>query len=110
MGYGRKVPKVFSGEQLHCLYSIHNNSLSHLSSVKLGATEQWWAAQLVAFDFELKYLLGQNNRNADSLSQQHLMETEGALACAGTALPDSLQAVILRKLDYAGHGYSTVWL
>lgn len=37
-----------------CVVFTDNNPLSHLSSAKLGATEQRWAAQLAAFDFEIK--------------------------------------------------------
>lgn len=38
-----------------CIVYTDNNPLSHLSSAKLAATEQRWAAQLASFDFEIKY-------------------------------------------------------
>lgn len=53
-----------------CVVFTDNNPLSHLSSAKLGATEQRWAAQLAAFDFEIKYRSGRSNKNADALSRQ----------------------------------------
>ncbi|KAK3524702.1 hypothetical protein QTP86_000982 [Hemibagrus guttatus] len=53
-----------------CVVFTDNNPLSHLNTAKLGATEQRWAAQLAAFDFELRYCSGRSNRNADALSQQ----------------------------------------
>lgn len=43
-----------------------NNPLSHLTSAKLGATEQRWASHLVAFDFDIKYRSGKSNKNADA--------------------------------------------
>lgn len=45
---------------------------------KLGATEQMWASQLAAFDFEIKYQSSHSNRNADALSRQY--ETSSSLA------------------------------
>lgn len=41
-----------------CIVYTDNNLLSYLSSAKLGATEQRWAAQLAVFDFEIKYRSG----------------------------------------------------
>lgn len=54
-----------------CIVYTGNNPLSHLTSAKLGATEQRWAAQLAAFDFEVRYRSGRCNRNADALSRQN---------------------------------------
>lgn len=54
-----------------CIVYTDNNPLSHLTSAKLGATEQRWAAQLASFDFEVWYRSGRGNRNADALSRQH---------------------------------------
>lgn len=54
-----------------CVVYTDNNPLSHLSSAKLGATEQRWAAQLASFDFEIKYRSGRSNKNADTLSRQY---------------------------------------
>ena len=47
-----------------CVVYSNNNPLSHLSSAKLAATEQRWAAQLASFDFEIKYRSGRSNQNA----------------------------------------------
>lgn len=46
-----------------------NNPLVHLSTAKLGAIEQRWAAQLANYNFELKYRPGKDNVNADVLSR-----------------------------------------
>ena len=46
-----------------------NNPLVHLSTAKLGAVEQRWAAQLANYHFELKYKPGKDNVNADVLSR-----------------------------------------
>lgn len=69
-----------------------NNPLSHLTSAKLGATEQRWAAQLSAFDYTLKYRSGKSNKNADALSRQYLPSHSvvGNLS-PGTLVPESLQ-------------------
>ncbi len=47
-----------------------NNPLSHFQSIKLGATEQRWVAQLAEFDFTVQYRPGHNG-NADSPSRQY---------------------------------------
>lgn len=52
-----------------CIVRTDNNPLSHLATAKLGATEQRWAAELAAFDFEVQYRSGRSNQNADSLSR-----------------------------------------
>lgn len=44
-----------------CVFT-DNNSLSFLSSAKLGATEQRWASQLVAFIFEMRYQSCRSNQ------------------------------------------------
>lgn len=49
-----------------CIVHTDNNPLSHLSSAKLGATEQ-----LASFDFEVKYRSGRSNKNADALSRRY---------------------------------------
>ena len=54
-----------------CVVHTDNNTLSHLSSAKLGATEQCWAAQLASFGFKIKYRSGKKNKNADALSRLH---------------------------------------
>lgn len=53
-----------------CVVFTDNSPLSHLTTAKLGATEQRWAAQLAVFDFEIRYRSGWSNKNADALSRQ----------------------------------------
>ncbi|CAI5643241.1 unnamed protein product [Oreochromis niloticus] len=79
-----------------CTVYTDNNPLSHLSTAKLGATEQRWAAQLAAFDFTIKYRPGRSNKNADALSRQHPAEVTSVNELgivSGTALPAPLQQV-----------------
>lgn len=75
-----------------CIVYTDNNPLSHLATAKLGAVEHRWAAQLAAFDFELKYRAGRLNGNADGLSRREQAEAGeiGELA-PGTAVPLLLQ-------------------
>ncbi len=75
-----------------CVVFTDNNPLSHLSTAKLGATEQRWAAQLAAFNFQIRYRSGKSNRNTDALSRQNFPE-EGPLGglALGTAVPALLQ-------------------
>uniref|UniRef100_A0A667ZAE4 Gypsy retrotransposon integrase-like protein 1 n=1 Tax=Myripristis murdjan TaxID=586833 RepID=A0A667ZAE4_9TELE len=84
-----------------CVVYTDNNPLSHLSSAKLAATEQRWAAQLASFDFELKYRSGRSNKNADALSRQHPPGPQDMEAMLpGTAMPKPLQqALRLRKVE-----------
>lgn len=78
-----------------CMVFTDNNPLSHLSTAKLGATEQRWAAQLAAFDFTIKYRPGRNNRNADSLSRQHSTCVNATdTMTTGIPLPGPLQQAI----------------
>ena len=74
-----------------CIVFTDNNPLSYLSTAKLGATEQRWAAQLAIFDYELKYRSGKSNGNADALSRQYVARSPPALASNGTPVPVSLQ-------------------
>ncbi len=78
-----------------CVVFTDNNPLSHLSTAKLGATEQRWAAQLAAFNFEIRYRSGRCNRNADALSRQNPSESKvvGGLM-PGTLVPASLQQAL----------------
>lgn len=71
-----------------CVVFTDNNPLSHLNTAKLGATKQRWAAQLAAFDFELRYCSGRSNRNVNALSCQG-SSSQGELEqlLPGTALP-----------------------
>ncbi|KAK3526080.1 hypothetical protein QTP70_014642 [Hemibagrus guttatus] len=47
-----------------------NSPLCHLTTAKLGAIEQRWAAQLAVFDLEVKYRPGRCNTAADALSRR----------------------------------------
>ncbi|KAL1278989.1 hypothetical protein QQF64_025662 [Cirrhinus molitorella] len=47
-----------------------NNPLCHLQTIKLGAVEQRWVAQLSVFNFEVKYRPGKSNAKADALSRE----------------------------------------
>ncbi len=78
-----------------CVVFTDNNPLSHLSTAKLGAIEQRWAAQLAAFNFEIRYRSGRCNRNADALSRQNPSESKvvGGLM-PGTVVPASLQQAL----------------
>uniref|UniRef100_A0A3B3SEI7 Gypsy retrotransposon integrase-like protein 1 n=1 Tax=Paramormyrops kingsleyae TaxID=1676925 RepID=A0A3B3SEI7_9TELE len=84
-----------------CIVYTDNNPLSYLSTAKLGATEQRWAAQLAGFNFEIKYRSGKSNKNADALSRQHPLsasEMEGIVP--GTLLPGPLrQALQSRQVE-----------
>uniref|UniRef100_A0A665U756 Gypsy retrotransposon integrase-like protein 1 n=1 Tax=Echeneis naucrates TaxID=173247 RepID=A0A665U756_ECHNA len=78
-----------------CVVYTDNNPLSHLASAKLGATEQRWAAQLSAFDFDIKYRSGRSNQNADALSRQHPPGPQMLEAMLpGTAVPEPLQQAL----------------
>ncbi|XP_043999798.1 uncharacterized protein LOC122846747 [Gambusia affinis] len=78
-----------------CIVYTDNNPLRHLSSAKLGATEQRWAAQLASFDFDIKYRSGKSNKNADALSRLHspgVQDLEAMLP--STLLPKPLQQAL----------------
>lgn len=78
-----------------CVVFTDNNPLSRLTSAKLGATEQRWAAQLAFFDFEIKYRSGRSNRNADALSHQYPPGAPDMVAMVpGTSLPEPLQQAL----------------
>uniref|UniRef100_A0A3P8S9K2 Gypsy retrotransposon integrase-like protein 1 n=1 Tax=Amphiprion percula TaxID=161767 RepID=A0A3P8S9K2_AMPPE len=75
--------------------SPNNNPLSHLSSAKLGSTEQRWAAQLTAFEFDIKYCSRRSNKNADALSRQHQPGVQDLeVMLPGTSLPLPLQQAL----------------
>ena len=81
-----------------CIVYTDNNPLSHLSSAKLGATEQRWAAQLAAFDFEIKYRSGRSNKNADALSRKHPPGPKDLeVMIPGTSVPEPLRQVLQRE-------------
>lgn len=71
----------------------------HLSTAKLGAIEQHWAAQLVAFNYELMYQTGTSNRNADALSWQYAAPGFVAPAILGTPVPVLLQQPLMAEGD-----------
>lgn len=76
-----------------CTLFTDNNPLSYLQSAKLGAAEHRWAAQLAAFDFEIKYRSGHSSKNADALSRQPLSSVilaEQVLPC--TSVPVTIQS------------------
>ena len=50
-------------------YSQDINPLRHLHSAELGATEQRWVAELVAYNFSVKYRPAKEHKNADALSR-----------------------------------------
>uniref|UniRef100_A0A8C6UTV1 Gypsy retrotransposon integrase-like protein 1 n=1 Tax=Neogobius melanostomus TaxID=47308 RepID=A0A8C6UTV1_9GOBI len=79
-----------------CTVYTDNNPLSHLQTAKLGATEHRWAAQLAAFDFEIRYRSGRSNRNADALSRQYSGSEALAQYLPGTPAPIALQHGPLR--------------
>lgn len=69
-----------------CAVYTDNNPLSHLSSARLGATEQRLVSQLAAFGFEVKYHSGRSNKNA--LSRKHPFEPQNLEAMVpGSSLP-----------------------
>lgn len=77
-----------------CVVFTDNNPLSHLSTAKLGATEQRWAPQLSAFNLQIHYKSGKSNKNADALSRQN-PPGNGVLGglVLGTEVPAVLQQV-----------------
>lgn len=78
----------------HIVYT-DNNPLSHLSSAKLGATEQSWAAQLAPFDFDVKYRSGRSNKNADALLCQYSPGVQDLeVMIPGESLPRPLQQAL----------------
>lgn len=93
-----------------CTVYTDNNPLSHLSSAKLGATEQRWIAQLAAFDFEIKYRSGKSNANADALSRLHPTRAQdlGAML-PGTSLPEPLKQVLREQRSEATQAVMTTF-
>ncbi len=85
-----------------CIAFTDNNPLSHLAMAKLGGTEQRWAAELAAFDFEVRYRSGRSKANADALSRQNpVFQGEAKELAAGVAIPESLQQAIGRTSQCA---------
>uniref|UniRef100_A0A671UA44 ribonuclease H n=1 Tax=Sparus aurata TaxID=8175 RepID=A0A671UA44_SPAAU len=77
-----------------CMVFTDNNPLSYLESAKLGAAEHRWAAQLAAFDFEIKYRSGRSNKNADALSRQ----PTSSLSWQGRSCPAPLSLLLSSQL------------
>ena len=83
-----------------------NNPLSYLqSSVKLGAVETRWAAELAQFDFSIKYKPGRANGNADALSRKeyHGQEPQSGrfevIAAETILFPKALKDEIEKDID-----------
>lgn len=81
-----------------CIVFTDNNTLFHLSTAKLGATEQRWVAQLAAFDYEIRYQSGKSNQNADALSRQYLTADTGPVELLKMAFPLTLQQAGLNQV------------
>lgn len=60
-----------------------NNHVAHLQSVRLGAVEQRWVAQLSSIIFEVKYRAGRENTNADALSAASSMPKQLTTSTVG---------------------------
>lgn len=78
-----------------CFVYTDNNPLSHLTTAKLGAVEQRWAAQLASFNIELRYRSGKSNRNSDALLCQHCSGIDQLEALLpGTLVPSSIREAV----------------
>lgn len=91
--FQRLMERLFGAQHCQFLMYTDNNPLSHLTTVKLGATEQRWVAQLAAFDYVIKYRSGKVNQNADALSRQYVESTEEGVV--GGELPRAFKQRIL---------------
>lgn len=91
-----------------CMVWTDNNPLSHLSTAKLGATEQCWVAELAVFDYAVRYRPGRSNGNADALSRQHPSQGEVATCPArpGTSVPETVQGVVRETASMVQHAIS----
>lgn len=69
---GEKFRSYLLGSKFTIL--TDNNPLCHLNTAKLGAIEQRWVAQLVAFEFEVQYRPERCNTAADALSRRPGLE------------------------------------
>ena len=80
-----------------------NNPLSYIqSTVKLGATEMRWVAELVLFNFKIRYRSGKHNGNADALSRKRqgsiepeLKRFESTMEIVTGVLGDTLDSMIV---------------
>uniref|UniRef100_A0A667X7X5 Gypsy retrotransposon integrase-like protein 1 n=1 Tax=Myripristis murdjan TaxID=586833 RepID=A0A667X7X5_9TELE len=94
-----------------CMVFTDNNPLSYLQSAKLGAAEHRWAAQLAAFDFEIKYRSGRSNKNADALSRQPTSSASMAeQVLPSTSVPVTLQSAPCSGLVSASQAVVSVFL
>ncbi|XDV45359.1 hypothetical protein PO909_013473 [Leuciscus waleckii] len=82
-----------------CAVYTDNNPLSHFQTLKLGATEQRWVAQLAAFDFTVHYRPGKNNANADSLSRQYNTQAETTVLETDQLRVESYQQPIPDRIE-----------
>ena len=73
------VCEKFRGYLLGSFFSAYtdNNPLAHQETAKWGAVEQRWVAELAAFNYEIHYKKGRNNRAADALSRNPVDVPEG---------------------------------
>ncbi|XP_056118703.1 uncharacterized protein LOC130096084 [Rhinichthys klamathensis goyatoka] len=106
---GEKFREYLLGHK--CLVRTDNNPLSHLATAKLGATEQRWAAELAAFDFQIHYRSGKTNQNADALSRLRGVGSEGNGGCSlGSDVPELLRRVaVLESGGAATQGAIQAW-
>lgn len=84
-----------------CAVYTDNNPLSHFQTLKLGATEQRWVAQLAAFDFTVHYRPGKKNANADSLSRQYSTQAETTALETDQLRVESYQPPIPDRIEEA---------
>lgn len=87
-----------------CIMYTNNNTLSHLPTAKLGATEQCWSAELSAFDYTIRYTSGHGNKNADTLLRQYatfysVFSSVGPRDCA----PSALVSIHLHEANDSGN-------
>uniref|UniRef100_A0A671U0X9 Gypsy retrotransposon integrase-like protein 1 n=1 Tax=Sparus aurata TaxID=8175 RepID=A0A671U0X9_SPAAU len=93
-----------------CVVWTDNNPLSHLTTAKLGATEQRWVAELAVFDYTVRYRSGRSNQNADALSRQHPPgdDTVASLARPGTPVPEMVHKCVVEIDVPVQHAISAV--
>ena len=93
-----------------CVVWTDNNPLSHLTTAKLGATEQRRVAELAVFDYTVRYHPGQSNQNADALSWQHPPwdDTVASLVRPGTLVPEIVHKCVVETDVPAQHAISAV--
>lgn len=84
----------------HFTVFTDNNPLCYImSSAKLKAVEQRWAAELARFDFTIKYKPGRKNGAADGLSRRPKMsEGEVCEALGLTAIPHEVKHSVSSKV------------